>query len=216
VGEVPETRGSTLDWLAPYYDSVCRIAGINWNFRAATIMQAKLRRGEKVLDVGCGTGVLTRLAAAAVGTDGAVLGIDPAPDMIRLARIAGHEARSAARFELAAIETIPAASETFDAVLLSFVIHCLPSDLKRTGLQEAWRVLKPGGRLVVVDLDRPANAAVRIVLAPFQASAFFGDHLKGLVPERLRDVGFEQVLERGRWRGIVRTWIAYKPRKANQ
>lgn len=216
VGEVPVTRGSTLDWLAPYYDWVCRTAGIDRKFHARTIRHAKLQRGERVLDIGCGTGVLTRLAADAVGPDGAVLGVDPAPDMIRLARIAGRDARSDARFELAAIEHIPAAPETFDAVLLSFVIHCLPSDLKRTGLKEAWRVLRPGGRLVMVDLDRPANAAVRVLLSPFRASEFFGDHLKGFIPERLRGAGFGPVTALGHWRGIVCTWIACKPGKANQ
>lgn len=216
VGDIPQTRGSTLDWLAPYYDWVCRTAGIGQSFRRKTIAHAQLRRGEEVLDIGCGTGVLTRLAAGAVGPDGDVLGVDPASDMIRLARIGGHEDRSTARFEPAAIENLPAAAESVDVALLSFVIHCLPSDLKRTGLREVWRVLKPGGRVIVVDLDQPTNAAVRVLLSPFLVSEFFGDHLKGLIPELLRGVGFERVTELDRWRSVVRTWVAYKPMKASQ
>lgn len=211
VGPVPETAGSTLDWLAPYYDAVCRAAGINAGFRRRTIETAGLRRGEKVLDIGCGTGILTRLAAGAVGQEGEARGIDPAPDMIRIARQEAHAAGSAARFELAAIERLPFPDGTFDAAFLSFVIHCLPSGVKAIGLEEAWRVLKPGGRLVVVDLDRPQSRILRALIWPFGASRFFGDNLRGRVSGLLREAGFAPVIEVGRWRDLVAVRVAHKP-----
>ena len=212
IGPVPDTTGSTLDWLAPYYDAVSRMVGINNSFRSSIITVAALRPREKVLDVGCGTGVLTRMAADAVGPQGEARGIDAAADMIRIARQEGQTVRSAAKFDLAAIESLPFPDDTFDVAFLSFVVHCLPSDLKQAGLKETWRALKPGGRVIMVDLDRPRHPILRALVRPFQSSEFFGDHLKGLVPILLRDAGFAPVAEVGCWRGIFGIWVGRKPK----
>ena len=210
IGTAPETSGSTLGWLAPYYNTACRVAGIDASFREKTIATAQLHRGEKVLDIGCGTGVLTRLAADTVGRGGEATGIDAAADMIRIARQDAREAGNTARFEPAAMEALPFPDRAYDAAFLSFAINCLPADVKRVGIKEAWRVLKANGRLVVVDLDRPRSALLNVLLWPFRASQFFGDHLRGRLPELLKEAGFASVTEVGRWRGLVAVWVAYK------
>ena len=87
VGPVPETRGITIDWLAPVYDQMCWLMSLGMGMRRRTLGVAELKRGERVLDVGCGTGVLTRLAADAVGPEGVAVGIDPGPAMIGVARV---------------------------------------------------------------------------------------------------------------------------------
>jgi ubiquinone/menaquinone biosynthesis C-methylase UbiE len=166
VGPVPRTRGVTLNWAVPWYDTVCSIFGLGKLFRDRTLAIASLRPGDHVLDVGCGTGVLTRRAADAVGPTGEVWGIDPAPDMIRIAMQAATQTRNPGRFKVAAIEALPFADASFDAALASLVIHHLPPDLKPAGLREIWRVLKRGGRLIVVDFDRPRHWLWRIVLWP--------------------------------------------------
>jgi hypothetical protein len=104
IGSVPETRGITTNWAAPYYDSFCLAIGLGPAFRERTLAAARAGLGDHVLDIGCGTGVLTRMAAAAVGPRGSALGIDPAPDMIRIARQNAAIEGSSARFLPGAIE----------------------------------------------------------------------------------------------------------------
>ncbi|MDX1251529.1 MAG: methyltransferase domain-containing protein [Gammaproteobacteria bacterium] len=85
----PHTHGAVMRWQAPFYDLGCALVGLGRRFREETLRRAALEPGERVLDVGCGTGVLTRLAAEAVGEAGEVIGIDPALRMIAAARRLG-------------------------------------------------------------------------------------------------------------------------------
>lgn len=208
---VPRTRGAVMNWQAPFYDLGCRLVGLGKNFRRETLRHAALQRGEHVLDASCGTGVLTRLAAEAVGPDGSVIGIDPAPLMIAVARRQAQRAASRAQFRLGVIERLVFADESFDVVLASLMLHHLPPDLKRDGLREVHRVLKAGGRLVVVDLDRPGRRAWWLVAWPFLMSRFVGDNLRGRMPHFLREAGFGPAVQAGRRFSLITTWVARKP-----
>src|SRR3990170_7051836 len=81
-----QTRGMPLNWLAPVYDRICSTFGLGLAFRETTLRHAALKPGERVLDVGCGTGVLTCFAAKFVGEKGQAVGIDPATKMISIAK----------------------------------------------------------------------------------------------------------------------------------
>ena len=207
----PRTRGAVMNWQAPFYDPGCRLVGLGENFRRETLRHAALRRGERVLDAGCGTGVLTCLAAEAVGPDGSVIGIDPAPLMIAVARRQAQRAASRAQFRLGVIERLAFADESFDVVLASLMLHHLPPDLKRDGLREVHRVLKAGGRLVAVDLDRPGRRAWWLVAWPFLMSRFIGDNLRGRIPHFLREAGFGPAVQAGCRFSLIKTWVARKP-----
>lgn len=202
----PKTHGAVMNWQAPFYDLGCVLVGLGKWFRRETLRHAELIPGERVLDVGCGTGVLTRQAAEAVGPSGAVIGIDPAPKMIKAAR----RVNSRAEFRVGVIEQLTFADDSFDAVLSSLMLHHLPPDLKREGLREVYRVLRPGGRLLVVDLDRPAHPLWWLMFWPWLAMPMIAENLRGKVPEYLSAAGFKPVRQVGRWAGLLTFWLAVK------
>lgn len=207
----PQTRGMLLDWLAPVYDRYCNAIGLGARFRIETLRHARLKPGDRVLDVGCGTGVLTRLAQDAVGPQGTVVGIDPGPVMIAEARNNARASGSRAEFRLAAIEQLPLSDASFDVVLSSLMLHHLPPETKRQGLREVRRVLKPGGRLVAVDVDRPGNLLWWLVIWPFLQMQMTAPNLRGEIPAYLAEAGFEAVERRGRRMALISFWTATNP-----
>jgi ubiquinone/menaquinone biosynthesis C-methylase UbiE len=112
----------------------------------------------RVLDVGTGPGYLALAASRMVGTDGAAVGIDASPEMIDRAKSRAARKGSSAEYLVATAEALPFDDETFDVVVSRLVIHHLTGDLKTAALAEMARVLKPGGRILLVDM---ASAAVQ-------------------------------------------------------
>ena len=115
-------------------------------FATACLDAAGLRQGERVLDVACGTGVVTRLAADRVGRDGAVAGLDINPAMLAVARSLPTSGAAIEWYEGNA-ESLPLPDGSFDVVLSSLGMQFVPD--KASALREMRRVLAPDGRLAV-------------------------------------------------------------------
>jgi len=183
---VPETEGATITWWAPLYDAFTWLVsfGSMSGVRKSTLKAARLKAGEAVLDVGCGTGDLTLRAARRVGPEGRAAGIDASPDMVKVARRKAAKKGRDVDFRVAPIEDLPFDDGAFDAALSSFMIHHLPDDLKLRGLAEVRRVLKPGGRLVVVDL-KPGKGIIGFLshLIGHRLPGDYGEQLKSTIRE---------------------------------
>lgn len=120
-------------------------------FRERLLEPARLQVGESVLDVGCGTGTLAIAAKRRVGQTGAVWGLDASAPMIARATTKAQKAGVAVTFETGVAESLPFENERFDVVLCTVMLHHLPRAAREKGIREMRRVLKPGGRLLVVD-----------------------------------------------------------------
>jgi SAM-dependent methyltransferase len=154
---------------------------------------AQLRPGETVIDLGAGGGFDAFLAARAVGERGRVIGVDMSADMLALARKnAGAHGTTNVEFRLGEIEHLPVEDAVADVIISNCVINLSPD--KSAVYREAFRVLKPGGRLAISDVVAiralPAEMANDIAaLCGCVAGAAHVDELRAL----LHAVGFADV-----------------------
>lgn len=162
---------------------------------------ARLRRGERVLDVACGTGIVARLAAEQVGSDGYVAGVDVNPGMLDVARSATLEAEIEWREGNA--EVLPVADRSVDVVLCQMGLQFV--EQKAAALREMHRVLIPGGR-VLVNVPGPTPVPFVILeqalarhLGP-EAAAFvrvvFSLHDPAELRNLIESAGFDDVVAR--------------------
>jgi ubiquinone/menaquinone biosynthesis C-methylase UbiE len=160
------TRGTLLRG-ARFYDLLVTIltVGRGRALRERTLQLAALRQSDAVLEVGCGTGALTQCAHARVGPIGSVYGIDPSAEMVEVAREKCARAGLSIDYRVAGIEALPFPDNSVDVVLSSLMMHHLPHDLKQLGLAEIRRVLKTGGRVVIVDFQRREGPLARLTLS---------------------------------------------------
>jgi demethylmenaquinone methyltransferase/2-methoxy-6-polyprenyl-1,4-benzoquinol methylase len=145
-----------FDRVAGVYDlmNTAMTAGMHHRWRQRAAERAELGPGDGALDVCCGTGDLAIELAARVGPQGTVVGCDFSEPMLQLARRKAVERKlGQLRFEWADALELPYPDASFDAVTVGFGVRNLV-DLER-GLEQLVRVLRPGGRLVILEITQP-------------------------------------------------------------
>lgn len=185
----PEPSGHLVRGLrAKYYD----LGNLPLGLPLVTLPHVRLislQPGQSLLDIGCGSGEVIRRARRKSAGGVSFYGIDPSEDMLEVAR---HKLRDAPNvtLERGSGEQAPFPDASFDWVVSSLTFHHLPLDLKRRTLQESYRLLRPGGTLLVSDFGRPVHRVGRLLSRLWVGHAFTAENFQGIVPELIREAGF--------------------------
>jgi demethylmenaquinone methyltransferase / 2-methoxy-6-polyprenyl-1,4-benzoquinol methylase len=144
---------SLFDGAAAHYDWICRVMslGSGQAYRRLALKRAGLAPGMRLLDVATGTGLVAGAALNILREPGAVIGLDPSRGMLREAR-----KRTPVHLVQGRAEDLPFASDHFDVLSVGYALRHV-ADL-RVAFDECLRVLKPGGRLVILEISRPSSA----------------------------------------------------------
>src|SRR5512136_707541 len=175
------TMKSQMEQMVNSYDSYMRTMtlGRERALREMTVNLALVKPGDFVLEVGCGTGTLTLAAKRQAGPAGKAFGIDIIPGMIEVSQRKAAQAHEDITFQLGSIDDIPFSESQFDVVLCSFMIFHMSEDTRRKGIAEIYRVLKPQGQLLVLDLALPTQPVQKVI-----AQVLFG----GMLQHDLREL----------------------------
>ncbi len=160
-----------FDSIAPVYDRMNTLmtAGFDGRWRRAAVRAARLSPGQAAIDLACGTGKLTAALGGAVGPTGRVVGVDTAAAMLDQARRAFREIVQI-EFQLGNALALTAQDNSFDAATIAFGLRNLASF--EDGFREMARVVKPGGRVVCLELSRPRHRPMaRAYSALFRTTA---------------------------------------------
>lgn len=187
--------------LTPLYDAAVALTMREGEIQDALVRRAALAPGQRVLDLGCGTGALALAIGARVpGVD--VVGLDADPKILAIAARKARRAGLAIDWVQGDASAPPFPAGSFDRIVSRLMFHHLTLDEKRQSLAAARQLLQPGGWLHIADFGRPHSTYTRIAAAAFQ---YFDGvertaaNLSGLLPQLLADAGFRDVDESTPW-----------------
>ena len=175
-----------FDETASDYDRIERVLalGTGPRYRRMALQRAGLRAGDKVVDVGIGTGLVAREALALIGSTGSLVGVDPSPGML------GQVSLPGVQLKVGRAEQLPCDDNTADFLSMGYALRHV-SDVGQT-FSEFHRVLRPGGRLVILEISRAESSF---------GNALLKAYMRTLVPVIARVVARE--------RGTSELWRYY-------
>ena len=180
-----------LHGLTPYYDSFAKLVN---PLRRRLLQQANIQPGQRALDVGCGTGLLTRMVKQSVPA-AQVTGLDGDEEVLKIAR---EKSRGAdIQWDHALAFDMPYPEDSFDVVVSSFVTHHLTSTEKVRAFKEIRRILRPGGWFHILDFGPPFNLLTRVQASVMKNFERTQDNFAGRILPMLTEAGFGGVKEAG-------------------
>lgn len=202
----------SIDWLTPFYDPLLRWGMREESFKRQLIHQANIQSGQRVLDLGCGTGTLTILIKQSA-PEAEVVGLDGDPKVLEIARSKAAKAGVNLRLDSGMAYQLPYPEGSFDRVLSSLVFHHLVRKDKQRTMGEVFRVLQPGGEFHLVDFGKP-RGLYGSLLSPFMKRLEeASDNISGLLPVMMRGAGFMHVEEAAYYTMIFGTLTSVRASK---
>jgi len=206
------------EWLTGFYDTVMDRMMRETTFKQALVRQAQVKKGHRILDLGCGTATLTLLIKQA-HPEAQMTGLDGDPKALEIAR--GKVARSGLTITLdeGMAFDLPYPDNSFDRVFSGLLFHHLTREDKERSLKEVYRVLRPGGELHVADWGKASNALMRLVF--FQVQLLDGfktttDNVNGLLPNFFNQAGLQDIQQTAQYATMFGSMALYKAKKPNQ
>lgn len=202
-----------FNFLTPLYDPLLRWVMRELEFKRRLIEEAHLAPSYRVLDLGCGTATLTILVKQ-MHPKVQLIGIDGDDKVLAIGRAKAAQHGVDITLDHGMAAQLPYPDNSFDRVLSSLVIHHLTTADKQRALHEVFRVLRPGGELLVIDFAKPHNrlaSAISLVMRRLERTE---DLIKGWLPDMFRRADFQDVEIVDRFMNVFGTIALYRGRKA--
>ncbi len=204
-----------LRGLTRFYDPVIRLTTREANFKRRLLEQASIEPGQRVLDLGCGTGTLA-IEAKRTCPGAEIVGLDGDPEVLERARRKAEAAGVGIQLDEGLSTALPYGEGSFDTVLATLFFHHLTGEAKRTTVREIARVLRPGGELHVADFGRPADPLMKALFWQIRLADGIEqtrDNVAGRLPAIFEEGGLEGAAETDRLRTAFGTLALYRARK---
>jgi SAM-dependent methyltransferase len=191
-----------LSALTRFYDPVIALTTREGAFKRRVLRRAGIMSGERVLDLACGTGTLA-IGAVREAPAVEVTGVDGDPEMLEKARAKARSSGAEIQFDEGLSTELPYPEAAFDVLVSTLFFHHLSTDAKLRSAEEARRVLRSGGRLVLADWGKPQDPLMRLAILPVRLTDGFdvtAANVAGRLPEILDEAGFPVVSVTDRFR----------------
>jgi ubiquinone/menaquinone biosynthesis C-methylase UbiE len=176
------------DLFLPLYDLITKLMGMNES-RNALLAWAELKPEHRVLDVGCGTGSLV-IQLRRQHPNVEVIGLDPDPKALARARRKAQSAAVSVQFDQGFSHALGYPSASFDRVFSSFMFHHLPHGEREKTLGEIYRILKPGGRLLLLDFEGQESGKHHVLSTLLHKHASLNENSESRILGLMTDAGF--------------------------
>jgi ubiquinone/menaquinone biosynthesis C-methylase UbiE len=203
------------NWLTPLYDPLLKWGMREETFKRHLVETSNFAAGQRVLDLGCGTGTLTmQIKQFSPHID--LIGLDGDPAILQIARNKAEAAGLDIQWKEGFAYELPYPEGSFDRVISSLMIHHLTTPNKLKTFKEVFRILKPGGEFHLLDFGKPTSAVMRLISTLMTPLEEVADNFRGLIPTLLIQAGFCEIIESMHFKTIFGELIHYQIRPGEE